>query len=262
MSTPIREELRHGGGLLHLTLDAPKGNVLDRAMIAAITDALERHAERPELRAIVFEGAGRHFSFGASVAEHRADQVESMLQGFHALFRRLAALSVPTAAVVRGQCLGGGLELAAWCTWLFASPDARLGLPEVRLAVFPPMGSLLLPWRVGAGAALDLCVTGRIVGADEALRMGLVSRVVDDPGEAFERHYSEHLAGSSPTALRFAERAARVDLHARLERDLYRLERLYLDELMHTPDANEGIAAFLEKRPPTWASGPPRTEDP
>ena len=236
------------GLALHLTLDAPKANVLSAKMIAALESALDAEI-KPSTRLVVFEGAGKHFSFGASVEEHQAAQAPAMLEAFHGLFRKLAALAVPTCAVVRGQCLGGGLELASWCTWIVASPDARLGQPEIQLAVFPPMASLLLPWRVGGGAALDLCLSGRTVDADEALHMGLISAVAEDPTAWWHRLVERRLAKMSAAALRFGEQAARMGLMSDMDTLLPQLERLYLDELMQTHDANEGIAAFLEGRP-------------
>lgn len=245
----LRVEQRHDGGALHLTLDAPKGNVLDRAMIGRLREALGACVRKTH-RVIVFEGAGAHFSFGASVAEHRREEAKEMLEAFHGLFRQLASLSVPTAALVRGQCLGGGLELASYCTWILASPDARLGQPEIRLGVFAPMASILLPWRIGGGAALDLCARGASLTAEEARAAGLVTRVAEDPRAAFDALYLEELAPKSASSLRFAERAARADLHERMAQRLPLLEAMYLEELMGTHDANEGIAAFLERRAP------------
>lgn len=250
MSARIDEPL-DDAGVLHLVLDAPKGNVLDLGMIGRLTTALHTGVTS-STRVVCFEGAGKHFSFGASVAEHRRAEAAAMLAAFHGLFRLLAELAVPTAAIVRGQCLGGGLELASWCTWVFASPDARLGQPEIRLAVFPPMASLVLPWRVGGGRALDLCVSGRTIGAEEARSMGLVTEVAADPRAAFDAFYEEHVAAASASSLRFAERAARGTLLEALRVRLPALERLYLDELMATHDANEGIEAFLDRRPPSF----------
>jgi cyclohexa-1,5-dienecarbonyl-CoA hydratase len=248
----LKIERREQGRVLHLLLDAPKGNVLDERMTRAIAAALETHGADPALRAIVFEGAGPNFCFGASVAEHTRERAASMLRTFHALFCQLSALAVPTCAIVRGACLGGGLELAAWCTWIFAAPDAQLGQPEIKLAVFPPMASLLLPWRLGAGRALDLCVSGRTIDATRAHAIGLVHEVAADPAAACARFVAANLLPRSGPSLRLAERAARLELSARLAGTLPALERLYLDELMATPDANEGIAAFLEKRAPRW----------
>jgi cyclohexa-1,5-dienecarbonyl-CoA hydratase len=210
----------------------------------------------PRLKAIVFEGAGAHFCFGASVAEHTRERAPGMLRQFHALFRRLAALSVPTVAVVRGACLGGGLELASWCSFVFASPEATFGQPEIKLGVFPPMASLILPWRLGGGRALDLCVSGRTIGAELAHAWGLVHQVAADPAQAATRFIADELEPRSGSSLRFAERAARRALIGALDDALPALERLYLDELMATPDANEGITAFLEKRPARWTGQP------
>jgi cyclohexa-1,5-dienecarbonyl-CoA hydratase len=249
---PARAELRRDGQLLQITLDRPKANILDAAMLGAIDRAVREHAARPGLKAITFVGAGKHFSFGASVEEHQASQVAGMLSQFHALFRTLGSLAVPTCALVRGQCLGGGLELAAYCSWIVAAPGAMFGQPEIKLAVFPPMASVLLPWRLGGGPALDLCISGRSIDAAEAHRIGLVSQIDDDPVAAFDSFFDEQLAGLSSSSLRYAERAARLGLEAALDRDLPRLERLYTDELMKTHDANEGIAAFLEKRAPSY----------
>ena len=249
---PIRADLHHDGQLLVLTLAAPKANVLDEAMIVALEQAAREHAASPKLKAIAFEGEGKHFSFGASVEEHQAPRVAAMLGQFHGLFATLSGLAVPTAAIVRGQCLGGGLELAAYCTWVFAAPGSTLGQPEIKLAVFPPVASVVLPWRLGGGHAMDLCVSGRSIDAEEARRIGLVNVIADDPRAAFEAFFEEQLAGLSASSLRFAERAARLSLTTALERDLPRLERLYVDELMKTHDANEGIGAFLEKRRPSY----------
>lgn len=250
----VRAELREGERVLHLLLDAPKGNLLDARMIAGLGEALARHGASPMLRALVFEGRGAHFSFGASVAEHTKAEAPAMLTALHGLFRSLAALAIPTVAVVRGACLGGGLELAGWCSWVFASPEATFGQPEIKLGVFPPMASLILPWRLGGGRALDLCVSGRTIDASEARSIGLVHTVAADPGEAARAFVAEHLLPRSGSSLRMAERAARAGIEALLRDRLPTLERLYLQELMATPDANEGIAAFLERREPRWVT--------
>lgn len=240
------------GQLLQVTLDAPPANVLDSQMLSEIERTVDEHAASPGLKAVVFTGAGNHFSFGASVQEHRAERVAEMLAQFHGLFRRLDELGVPTFAVVGGKCLGGGLELAAYCTWLFSTPDASFGQPEIKLAVFPPMASVLLPWRVGGGVAADLCVSGRTVGAEEAHRMGLVNDISDDPMAACMNFFGEHIAPLSASSLRFAERAVRTELRRALKHNLQEVERMYVDELMKTADANEGINAFLEKRRPVF----------
>ncbi len=247
---PVAVSMGHDGRVVRLTIGGSKGNIVDTAVMAGIEAAVARI--HPEVRAIVFRGAGSHFSYGASVEEHRREQAAEMLSRFHGLFHTLAKLSVPTCALVEGRCLGGGLELAAWCTWVAATPSAKLGQPEIQLGVFPPMASMLLPWRTGGRAALDLCVSGRTVDAAEAKALGVVDFVTEDLEAWWSAHYDAHLARLSASSLRFAERAARDNLYDRMRRELPRLERLYLDELMSTHDANEGINSFMERRLPKF----------
>lgn len=252
MADKVIFSLEQGDSLLRITLNAPKGNILDIEMIRAIDEGIR--TRQAGLKGIVFEGAGKHFSFGASVSEHRAEEAPAMLEAFHGLFLYLAELGVPTLAAVRGYCIGGGLELAAYCTYIFAHSGAKFAQPEISLAVFPPMASILLPWRLGGAAGLDLCVSGRTLDCSEALSRGLVHATCEDPSAAASSFFSAHLAPLSASSLRFAERAARISLRSQLETELPKLERMYIEELMRTRDANEGIAAFLEKRPPSFGT--------
>jgi cyclohexa-1,5-dienecarbonyl-CoA hydratase len=252
MSDKIRSDEILGGAGLLVTLDAPRGNVLDAEMMAGLTKVLDGARERPGLKALCFTGAGDHFCFGASVPEHVKERAPAMLAAFHGLFLRLVDLAVPTIAAVRGRCLGGGLELAAFCHRVVAHPGALLGQPEIQLAVLPPVASILLPFRLGQGGADDLILTGRTVAAPEALALGLVDELADDPVAAATAWAERELAPKSASSLRFAVRAARHALHQALRDGLPALERLYLDGLMATHDANEGLAAFLEKRKPAY----------
>jgi cyclohexa-1,5-dienecarbonyl-CoA hydratase len=253
MSVPIRCHSEHEGELERIVLDAPKGNVLDLAMISAIRSRLgELNRERTPLKLLVFEGAGPHFSFGASVEEHLPDRVDTMLRAFHAMFREIESLGVPSAAIVRGQCLGGGMELAAWCGRVYCDPTARFGVPEVKLGVFPPIASIALPWRMGGARAADLILRGCIVDGPSAVLSGLADVCDSDPEGLVQRYFSENLAPRSAVALRFAWRAVRRPLQAALARELETLENLYLVELMSHRDPAEGIRAFLEKRDPAW----------
>jgi len=249
---PVTVARLFDGALWRVLLDRPKANVIDAAMTNALAATARDAAADPGTKALLFEGAGRHFSFGASVEEHQPERVADMLATFHGLFHTLADSGLVLLAAVRGQCLGGGLELAAFCHRLFAAPDAKLGQPEIRLGVFAPVASVILRERMGAGAAEELCLTGRVTEAGEALRAGLVDVVADDPRDAAQAWFAENLAPHSASSLRFAARAARAGMHARFFADLRVVERLYLDELMKTEDAVEGIRAFLEKRPPSW----------
>jgi cyclohexa-1,5-dienecarbonyl-CoA hydratase len=248
----LRRERIEGGAVLRLALAAPKANILDGAMIAALTRAFRDAASDPDLKCVVVEGEGPHFSFGASVPEHLPGSVEAMLPRFHDLFRAMFASGVYTIAAVRGQCLGGGMELAAACNRVIAAPGAKFGQPEIRLGVFAPVASVLLAERTGRPRAEDLCVTGRIVDAAEALRIGLADEIAEDPAGAALAWVREHLLPGSAAALRHALRAVRTPLLRRFDDDLRRAEAIYLDELMATADAEEGLRAFLEKREPKW----------
>ena len=249
---PLQRQVLADGALWLLRLQRPKANIIDAAMTVALQAEFAAAAAAPALRAIVLTAAGPNFSFGASVQEHRREQVAGMLRSFHGLFRTIDAAAVPVLAAVRGQCLGGGLELAAFCHRLIAAPDARLGQPEIVLGVTAPVASALLPHRVGLGAAADLCLSGRSITADEALRIRLCDQLADDPEAAALGYAQEHLLRHSASSLRHATRALRSAFAQRFFADLERIERSYLDELMATADANEGIDAFLARRPPQW----------
>lgn len=252
MSAPVKIWFEKEGRLLRLRLDRPKANILDAAMNAALEEALDQHGGTPELRAILIDASGGHFSFGASIEEHLPDQCAAMLEGFHRLVLKVLSSEVPVIAVVRGQCLGGGLELVSAAHLIFAGADARLGQPEIQIGVFAPAASCLLPERVGLAVAEDLLLSGRAIVADEAQQIGLVTAVADDPELAALAYFDKHLAPKSARSLRFATRAARQDMIDRVARKLTTIEKLYLDELMATADAVEGLTAFIEKRPARW----------
>jgi len=253
VSDKLRAMCPSGAELWRVSLDSPKGNVLDSAMTAELTAIFVAAKAETRLKAVLLSAEGPHFCFGASVEEHRAEQVGAMLTGFHGLFAAIAASGVPLIAAVRGRCLGGGLELVAFCQRIFAHPEASFGQPEIALGVFAPVGSAILADRVGRGAADDLLLTGRVVDAAEARAMRLIDEVNERPEAAAMDWVEEHLLPRSASSLRFATRAARLDFMRRFDRDIKELERTYLEELMGTHDANEGIASFLEKRKPKWS---------
>lgn len=253
MSTaPLVTGLEREGALLRLTLARPKANLIDAAMIAALHDALARHAASRTLRGAILDAQGPHFSFGASVEEHLPDQCAAMLASLHALILRMLDFPAPILTAVRGQCLGGGLEVALAGGPIFATPDAKLGQPEMMLGVFAPAASVLLPYRVNQTAAEDLLFSGRTVSGTEAHAMGLVYAVADDPESAALGYIERHLAGKSAAALACAIAAARGAMLPKVRHRLADVERVYLDRLMQTRDANEGLVAFLGKRKPKW----------
>lgn len=249
----LQVERLEDGAIWRLALGGSKGNVLDAGLVGAMGAALDEAERTPGLKAILIEGQGKHFSFGASVQEHLPGEVAGMLRRFHALLLRMIDGPAPLFAVVRGQCLGGGLELVTACHRVFAARDVRLGQPEIALGVFAPFASAMLAERVGRGHAEDLCLSGRSVTAEEALAMGLVDELCDeDPAERALAYARQHLLPRSASSLRFALRAVRSGLKQRLAAELPVLERIYLQELMATADAVEGLKAFLDKRAPEW----------
>ncbi|MBI5718871.1 MAG: cyclohexa-1,5-dienecarbonyl-CoA hydratase [Burkholderiales bacterium] len=248
---PLQVWREREGALLRLRLARPKANLCDAAMIAALHAAFDAHRGEP-LRGVLLDAEGPHFSFGASVEEHLAERCAAMLASLHALILAMAGFPAPVLVAVRGQCLGGGLEIALAGGSIFAAPQATFGQPEIKLGVFAPAASCLLPWRVSAAAAEELLVSGRSVGAPEALTLGLVRALAEDPEAAALAWFDEHLAGRSAAALACALAAVRAPRLRELRERLAEVERLYLDTLMKTEDANEGLAAFLGKRTPRW----------
>jgi len=251
-ASPLKDRLERDGALLRLTLARPKANLVDAAMIAALHGAFVAYRGRSGLRGVLLDAEGPHFSFGASVEEHLPDRCAAMLSSLHALIVAMVEFPAPILVVVRGQCLGGGLELALAGGAIFAAPDAQFGQPELKLGVFAPAASVLLPYRVNQPAAEDLLLSGRSISAAEAKSIGLVQTVFDDPEAAAIAYFEQHLAGKSAASLAWALAAARGGMIPAVRHRLAEVERLYLDRLMSTRDANEGLLAFLAKRKPNW----------
>ena len=249
---PLKVWLDRDGALLRLRLDRPKANICDAAMIAALQAALDAHRGHAALRGVLLDAEGSHFSFGASVEEHLAERCAGMLASLHALILTMVEFPKPILVAVRGQCLGGGLEIAMGGGPIFATPDSQLGQPEMKLGVFAPAASCLLPWRVNQSAAEDLLWSGRSVSGTQAQAIGLVHALADDPEAAALAYFDEHLAPKSAAALACAVAAVRAPRVRELRERLAEVERLYLDTLMKTHDANEGLAAFLARRQPHW----------
>lgn len=251
-ATLIEEET-----VLDVILDRPKGNVLTSELMGELEAVLGEHHDRRELRLVVLRGAGGHFSYGASIEEHRKELAPRLLAAFHRLIRRLAAYPAPVAALVEGQCLGGGFELVLACHFLFATPGARFGCPEIKLGVFPPVLAALGERRLGGFAAERMLLTGASIDASEAWRLGLLTRVIDEGAEPLEgllAWYRETLRPLSAAALRQGTKALRraTGFLDRLDRALRATEEQYVREVLESHDGNEGIEAYLERRMPRW----------
>jgi cyclohexa-1,5-dienecarbonyl-CoA hydratase len=237
-----------------ITLARPPLNVLNITMMREITEALAQSAQR-EVVAIVFDADKecRAFSAGVAIEEHVQETIYQMLDSFHAIFRQLEQIAKPAIAVVDGAALGGGCELVAACDIVIASNRARFGQPEIKLGVFPPVAAILLPLVIGEKRARELILTGEIIDATEASRLGLCNHVA--PPTHLETKLLEVLSKLrelSGTSLQFTRQALDLGRGRTLDTALTQQENVYLHELMKTADANEGIKAFMEKRKPVW----------
>jgi cyclohexa-1,5-dienecarbonyl-CoA hydratase len=252
MSTPLKVWLEAEGSLLRLRLNTPKANLIDAQMIAALDRAIAEHVANPATSAVLLDAQGPHFSFGASVEEHRPKQCAAMLRSLHGLILRMVESPVPILVAVSGQCLGGGLELALAGHLLFVAPDAVLGQPEMKLGVFAPAASCLLPELIGPQRSFDLLISGRNITGSRAAEIGLAFQSMADPTSAALAYFNESIESKSISSLRHAVRAARFDYATRVRSKITAVERLYVDELMTTHDAVEGIESFIAKRAAQW----------
>ena len=241
------------GPRARLVLDRPPLNVLHLPMLEALDAALAELGDDPAVKLLVLTGAGRAFCAGAEVGDHLPERVEGMLALFHRVVRRLLSLGFPTLAAVNGVALGGGCELLLACDLAVARADAKLGQPEIRLGVFPPVAAALLPGLVGRRRALELVLTGRTLDAAEAKAIGLVTEVAaPEAFDAVVEGVAERLLASSGPVLRLAKRAVLEAGALPADDGIARAEAIYLRELMRLDDPREGLAAFLEKREPAW----------
>jgi cyclohexa-1,5-dienecarbonyl-CoA hydratase len=252
----VNATLLEDGTLLRLVLDKPKGNILTLEMMQAISKELDAQSDNQHLRAVVIRGAGKHFSFGASVEEHQKDQAPSMLAGFHEMIRKIVKYPVPVVALVEGSCLGGAFELILACHMVFATPTAVLGCPEIKLGVLPPVLAAIGAKRLGGPLAERMILTGDTINAATAEKSGMVSTVFsgENPDEEMMEWYRKNLRPLSAFAIRQNTRVARIGsgLFAAVEEPLDRIERQYVDEVVASHDGNEGIQSFIERRKPSW----------
>ena len=235
-----------------ITLDDPPLHILDVTMLEELRDAVSRVEN--DRHALIIDASGeKAFSAGASVQDHLGDRVVTMLGHFHDCFRALARLDLVTVALVKGVALGGGCELALACDFVLASDRARFGQPEINLGVFPPVAAYQLSRQLAPRKGLELLLTGEPIDAHAAERLGLANAVF--PVAEFETRTDEwlhRLYRQSASSIRFAKKAFRLAQAADFDERLAHVERLYLEELMKTEDANEGLNAFIEKRRPAW----------
>jgi cyclohexa-1,5-dienecarbonyl-CoA hydratase len=254
LSGLVESKKTSDGAWRRLVLRGPRGNLLSLELVRELGAAIHALESQRGIKWLTIEGSAGEFSFGARIQEHVPEMMGTVLPETHRVFKRLLAFPAPTAALVEGRCLGGAFELALSCDDIIATDGATFGLPEIRLAAFPPAAAALLPLRVGASRATRAIVTGQPQGARYWHDAGLVSVVGSHTSlhDAAEAWFDTHLAPHSAVGLAHAVTAARLTLRAQAEPALDRAERDYLTGLMTTADAAEGVRAFLEKRAPKW----------
>lgn len=242
------------GQVDEIVLGTPPANIVSAALMKELAQQIEASNADPHKKLIVIKGEGKHFSFGASVEEHTSDRIAEMLPTFHGMIWQVLSSQVPTIARVTGLCLGGGFELVLACSMIFCDRSAAFGVPEIQLGVFPPPACLLLPFKCGESASRRIILTGEKVPADDAIRLGFVDTVVEKGqlDEALKAFVEEHILPRSASSLRIANEAAMMAIASYYDANIERVEKLYLEKLMSTKDANEGIQSFIEKRAPTW----------
>lgn len=251
MAEMVRREV--ADGIAQLTLCNPPANILTRAVLGDVRAHLTDLEGDPSLRVLLLRAEGKHFSAGADVGEHLPPVFRELIPEFTATIRALWNFPLPVIAAVRGRCLGGGFELVQPADAIVAGAGAQFGQPEIMLGVSPPAACALLPRLCGPARAASIVLGGDSLSADEARSLGLVAQVVpDDEVETAAVALAGRFARHSAAALRATKRALRAAADQPTVEALATTERLYLDELMQTHDAVEGLTAFLGKRPPAW----------
>ena len=255
-ASPAPVLTEQSGPVARLVINRPPLNILDIDTIRELNSRLAVAFKQPGVRLVEIRGAGeKAFSVGVDVRDHLPDRAPEMLREFHSLIRSVLYAPCPVLAVVRGHCLGGGMELAMSCDFIVASDDARFAQPEVKVGAFPPVAAVLLSKIIPAKKALELVLTGEPIAAKEAQRLGLVNRVVSSAElEGEVAGFSGLLLAQSAQVTMLARKAGRLAPLEALENQLRESERIYLEQLLSTEDASEGLRAFLEKRPPVWTN--------
>jgi len=246
-------ESKFEDGLGTITLNRPPVNVLNIAMMEEINNVLKGWQGKKDLKVVLFNAKGKCFSAGVDVGEHMGGLAPKMIEVFHGMFRLMDKLGIPTVASIYSSCLGGGCELAIFCDLVVSSKSSKLGQPEIQVGVFPPIAAQIMPRIIGRKAAMDLILSGRIISAEEALQMGLINKVVtDEELESATTEFLKPYLKLSAEVLRKTKKAIMAGLMDDLEPSLKIIEDIYLNELMKTVDAQEGLKSFLEKRKPEW----------
>lgn len=243
-------------GLVTIEIRRPPHNILDIATMRELRRAVDQASADETAKALLITGAGEKFlSAGVDVMDHTPDKVADMIDTFHAMLKAVLACPIPTIAALNGSALGGGCELAICCDMQLAKEGVKIGQPEIKLGVFPPIAAILLPKMMPANKAVELLLGGGVIAAGEARQLGLVNQVY--PAATFGADcdaFVRQFLSLSRVALIHTKRAIREASGKPFMEALGRLEQLYLKDLMSTADAIEGLNSFMEKRSPVWTN--------
>ena len=246
-------KFRLSNGVARITLNRPEHNLLNEAMLREIADGILSAGEHDDAKLIVIDSACKVFSGGVDIGEYTTQRVYQMLDAFHGAFAGMLDVGTPVVCVVNGPAIGGGAELAAFGDLVIATPKARFAQPEITIGVFPPLASTILPFLVGPKRALEIILTGEAISAEQALQLGLVTRLVPEAKlESTVNELVERIAGHSGPVLAMAKKAILGGMGLSLRDSLKQSMNIFLNELYRLEDSQEGLRAIVEKRKPHW----------
>jgi cyclohexa-1,5-dienecarbonyl-CoA hydratase len=246
-------KIEKADGVVRITFDRPKHNVLDIEMINELNAELNGLVADDEIKCLVLNGAGPSFCAGVEVSDHKPEMAPKMIETFNRTFEFIDQLEVPIIAAVHGACLGGGMEVAIACDIIVAAKTAQFGQPEIKIGFLPPYAAIRLPYLVGPSKAMEICTTGKRYSAQEAQQMGMIAYVVEDDqlAEATEKLVKE-IQYNSPLIIRLNKQAVKKHLGMEFPQAIQSVSDLFLNTLMKTEDVLEGIKSFEEKSKPGW----------
>ncbi len=243
-------------GVAWIELNKPPLNILDIKMLKELSTALKEADRRDEVFAICIKASEKTkaFSAGADVRDHMADRLKEFIDAFNNVFYTMWSIEKPIISAVKGYALGGGCEILLASDIVIAASDSKIGQPEITVGVYPPVAVVLMPLLSGYQRAAELILTGEMIDAERAERIGLVNKVVEaDKLDSAVKEFVGKLGEKSSVVLKITKRALYQSIGIEeLKQKLEAVTETYINDLMKTEDANEGLKAFMEKRKPVW----------
>lgn len=249
-------DYRVAEGLVTIEISRPPHHVLNIPLMADMGKAIQFASSDRNAKALVITAVGdKMFSAGVDVMDHTPDKVVEMIDTFHGMLKQLLSCPIPTIAVLNGSAMGGGCELAIACDMILANDEVKIGQPEIKLGVFPPIAAILLPKMTSMNKAMELLLGGCLITAEEACQIGLINHVYPQASFAADcRSFVDQFLSLSRVALIYTKRAIREASGKPFLEALFNVEQIYLKELMVTADAVEGLRSFMEKHKPVWSN--------